>query len=659
MNILMEANLKLDDMPELGTAFAGNYELLSVLGSGASSIVYKAQQKSLEREVALKIFRREHFMEERARKRFTAEAQAVSNLDHPNIAYGVASGVTSDGYAFIAQEFVEGATLEQTLVQQKCLDPDSFRMIFGQVLDALEYAHQNGIVHRDIKPSNLLITESGAAKIVDFGIAKILMSETDAGGDTTTGAIVGSPDYMSPEQAKGATIDHRCDIYSLGAVMFHCLCGRKPFEADTPMHVMYMHSNEQAPPLKLPAGSSLNEQKLNRMLQKCLAKRPEDRYQNISELREELFDACAILKMPSGQRKSLVLLSCVVMLSSLLLLFIYFTKIMQRQDQASPVNAGSQYRPSESLGVSISNDPEHLLRKGNEERDHGKNGDLESKRKCLRQSIAHYQKAIQILKNAKKPNIFLLYTAHMGYYKTMEEMVCLGPDSQESMKMRTEMRELLLNALKLIKKDWNYERAFIYRELGTNDYALGKVREAEENFKMSCKLKEMSSKLDLDLCPEARKYELENDIVEKDTGESLESTYEYLAHISLNVHKNKRAAKEYYDRLFHYVYDRGEHYVVIPMNFHRLACYVDFLRQEGQRREALGLADRLYKSAQANEDLRYRSNCFYEIAVVFHDLKEDSKAQSCLSLAIADMPQQDLQLRDKCEKLQAKLKLPK
>ena len=216
----------------------GQYQIIEVAGKGGMAVVYKAFQPSLNRYVALKVLPDYLAQDEQFVMRFEQEARAAAALRHPNIMviYDVGQ---EGGTHYIAAEYLEGATLSQAIaVQRGPLPLPRIVNIINQLASALDFAHQRGLVHRDIKPSNAFIGADDHVTLMDFGIAKALQGGAQM---TRTGTMVGTPEYMSPEQAEGRQIDQRSDIYSLGVMLYQLLTGRVPFQAETPTAVLLAH----------------------------------------------------------------------------------------------------------------------------------------------------------------------------------------------------------------------------------------------------------------------------------------------------------------------------------------------------------------------------------------------------------------------------------
>ncbi|NQU07655.1 MAG: serine/threonine protein kinase, partial [Candidatus Abyssubacteria bacterium] len=263
------------------TKTIGRYRILGEIGEGGMGVVYKAEQISLGRLVAMKVLPRRLAGDSSFVRRFLNEARAMAAVNHPNIVliYDVGQEGETNYYTM---ELVDGVSLEDILLQQSVLSSNRAVNVVAMILNALGHMHQCGIVHRDIKPSNIMIDRSGTAKLMDFGLALQEKSERL----TRAGGIVGTPEYMSPEQAAGGTATALSDIYSLGVVFYELLTGNVPFEADTPLGVIHkIREEEPASPRsinpRIPAG-------LQRIVLKMMAKDPKDRYQNCRAILADL-----------------------------------------------------------------------------------------------------------------------------------------------------------------------------------------------------------------------------------------------------------------------------------------------------------------------------------------------------------------------------------
>lgn len=261
----------------------GRYHILEQLGEGGMAVVYKAYDTRLERHVAVKVILPQKQHAEKFIKRFEREAKALAQLSHPNIVKVIDYG-EHEGLPFLVMEYLPGGTLKQKLSGKPMPWREAVQILIP-IARALSYAHQQKIIHRDVKSSNILITDSGEPMLSDFGIAKIL--EADETLDLTgTGVGLGTPEYMSPEQAQGKNVDARSDVYSLGIVLYEMVTGRKPFQADTPYAVVIKHVNE---PLPSPKQYSINlPSGVENILYKSLAKDIQNRYKSMGEFEKSL-----------------------------------------------------------------------------------------------------------------------------------------------------------------------------------------------------------------------------------------------------------------------------------------------------------------------------------------------------------------------------------
>ncbi|HEC23742.1 MAG TPA: serine/threonine protein kinase [Chloroflexi bacterium] len=265
----------------------GNYEIVELIGKGGMASVYRAFQPSMNRHVAIKIMSRQISDDEVFVRRFKNEAQLIAQLEHAHILpvydFGEESGVL-----YIVMRYLPTGSLAERIPPEGMPLEDAER-IFSQIASALDYAHSRGIIHRDLKPGNILIDQQGNAFLTDFGIAKSLEHTLNL---TKTDSVVGTPAYMSPEQALGEPLDARSDIYALGVVLFEMLTGKTPFRGDNPMTVMLKHINEPPPrPARLKAGI---HQAVENVVLKSLAKRPDDRYQRAGDMAAALKYAVAL-----------------------------------------------------------------------------------------------------------------------------------------------------------------------------------------------------------------------------------------------------------------------------------------------------------------------------------------------------------------------------
>ncbi|MEE4545321.1 protein kinase [Streptomyces sp. V4-01] len=262
----------------------GRYRLTGRLGRGGMAEVFAAEDVRLGRIVAVKLLRTDLAEDPTSKARFTREAQSVAGLNHHAVVAVYDSGEdrTATGTVpYIVMELVEGHTIKDLLSGPTPPPADQALLIVSGVLDALAYSHHHGIVHRDIKPANVIITMTGAVKVMDFGIARALHGA--ASTMTQTGMVMGTPQYLSPEQALGKTVDHRSDLYATGCLLYELLTLRPPFVGETPLSVVYQHvQDEPRPP------SQVNDRvppELDGLVLRALAKHPDDRFQTAEEMR--------------------------------------------------------------------------------------------------------------------------------------------------------------------------------------------------------------------------------------------------------------------------------------------------------------------------------------------------------------------------------------
>jgi serine/threonine protein kinase len=249
----------------------GPYRIISQIGQGGMATVYKAFHAAMNRYVALKVLPSQLANSFEFASRFRQEAQIIANLEHSHI-LPVHDFGEDQGYAYLVMRLLESGTLKDTMHNQ-VLALEEIDCYFSQLADALAYAHAHGVVHRDVKPSNALVDAQGNLFLTDFGIARLLENSRQL---TSTNAMMGTPDYMSPEQAQGLTVDRRSDIYSLGIILYEMVTGRVPFEAETPLAVVL---KQISAPLPLPSSIKPDLPKaIERVLLKALAKDPQDRF---------------------------------------------------------------------------------------------------------------------------------------------------------------------------------------------------------------------------------------------------------------------------------------------------------------------------------------------------------------------------------------------
>ncbi|MCB2160535.1 SUMF1/EgtB/PvdO family nonheme iron enzyme [bacterium] len=266
-------------MPQYIGREIGGIRILEKIGEGGMAKVYKAYQSAFDRVLALKILPDYYSSDEKYIQRFQQEARVIASLEHRHILPVYAVGEET-GTAYLAMRYIKAGTLKDVLVRapDNQLPIADTALVIYQIAQALDHAHRRNIIHRDVKPSNVLMDMDGYAYLMDFGIAKILEGTTEL---TATGAALGTPAYMSPEQGLGKAVDGRSDIYSLGVMLYEMLTGRKPYRADTPMAVMLAHVHE---PLPLPRFINPDiPEEIERVILKALAKDPSDRFQTAGE----------------------------------------------------------------------------------------------------------------------------------------------------------------------------------------------------------------------------------------------------------------------------------------------------------------------------------------------------------------------------------------
>ncbi|GAB2927404.1 MULTISPECIES: protein kinase domain-containing protein [Streptomyces] len=278
----------MSDAPEQwgsgGLVGDGRYRLTHRLGRGGMAEVFAAEDVRLGRTVAVKLLRSDLAEDPISKARFTREAQSVAGLNHHSIVAVYDSGedvVNGTPVPYIVMELVEGRTIRDLLLNAEAPGPEQALIIVSGVLEALAYSHQHGIVHRDIKPANVIITTNGAVKVMDFGIARALHGASTT--MTQTGMVMGTPQYLSPEQALGKAVDHRSDLYATGCLLYELLALRPPFVGETPLSVVYQHVQDIPVPPSEVAQAAPPE--LDGLVMRSLAKDPDDRFQTAEEMR--------------------------------------------------------------------------------------------------------------------------------------------------------------------------------------------------------------------------------------------------------------------------------------------------------------------------------------------------------------------------------------
>ncbi|MCW2574852.1 MAG: pknB [Modestobacter sp.] len=268
------------------------YEIGGVLGRGGMAEVHRGRDLRLGREVAVKVLRHDLARDPSSQVRFRREAQAAASLNHPAIVavYDTGEDRTPSGATpYIVMEYVEGETLRDVLRRERRLTPERAMSLTADICAALDFSHRNGIVHRDVKPGNVMITPQGTVKVMDFGIARAVSDS--AATMTSTAAVIGTAQYLSPEQARGEGVDARSDVYSAGCLLYELVTGTPPFTGDSPVAVAYQHVREDP---RTP--SSINPEippELDAILLKAMSKNPANRYQSAADMRADLLRAVA------------------------------------------------------------------------------------------------------------------------------------------------------------------------------------------------------------------------------------------------------------------------------------------------------------------------------------------------------------------------------
>ncbi len=268
------------------------YEIGGVLGRGGMAEVHRGRDLRLGREVAVKVLRSDLARDPSFQVRFRREAQAAASLNHPAIVAVYDTGedrTTTGATPYIVMEYVEGETLRDVIRREGHLEPERAMSLAADICGALDFSHRNGIVHRDVKPGTVMITPQGTVKVMDFGIARAVSDS--AATMTSTAAVIGTAQYLSPEQARGEGVDARSDVYSMGCLLYELVTGAPPFSGDSPVAVAYQHVREDP---RLP--SSINPEvppELDAILLKAMSKNPANRYQSAAEMRNDLLRALA------------------------------------------------------------------------------------------------------------------------------------------------------------------------------------------------------------------------------------------------------------------------------------------------------------------------------------------------------------------------------
>ena len=275
----------------VGETLSEKYRLDEHIGGGGMGEVYRAEHVMMKKTVAVKVLRPEVVHHENVVERFRREAQAAANIDHPNVCGATDFGKTDDGDFYLVMEFLDGETLSERLAREGTVSADEAIAIGDAIAAALERAHELGIVHRDLKPDNVMLLsrpgEDRALKVLDFGVSRVQMAE-DTPSITQTGAIFGTPQYMSPEQTSGEEVDLRADLYALGALLYELVAGRPVFQAEESVRVMAAHLEEPVVPPSQVEGAIAIPPDLERVILELLEKDPADRPQSATDVRGRL-----------------------------------------------------------------------------------------------------------------------------------------------------------------------------------------------------------------------------------------------------------------------------------------------------------------------------------------------------------------------------------
>ncbi|HEY1093313.1 MAG TPA: Stk1 family PASTA domain-containing Ser/Thr kinase [Glycomyces sp.] len=264
----------------------GRYEIGEVVGYGGMAEVHRGRDLRLGRDVAVKLLRADLSRDESFLIRFQREAQNSASLNHPNIVAVFDTGEDA-GIPYMVMEFVNGRTLKEVLLAEGRFDPATACEVVADMCSALDFSHKHHIIHRDVKPGNVMLSDTNQVKVMDFGIARALASGQAT--MTQTSAVIGTAQYLSPEQARGETVDARSDVYAVGCVLYELLVGHPPFTGDNPVSVAYQHVREEArPPSELNPNVPAS---VDAVIMKALAKNPENRYHSAGEMREDLIRA--------------------------------------------------------------------------------------------------------------------------------------------------------------------------------------------------------------------------------------------------------------------------------------------------------------------------------------------------------------------------------
>ena len=294
----------------IGMVIDQRFKIVSRLGSGGMSQVYKAEHLIMQKDLAVKVLHPEESAKANSMERFQQEARAISALDHASIVRVYAFGCSDAGKLYLAMDYLEGPSLAELISREGALDWQRVARLCMQMAEGLDHAHRRGVIHRDLKPSNVIVLQDASGnetvKIVDFGIARLTeQSGKEARQLTLAGNTCGSPPYMSPEQCRGDLVDQRSDIYSFGCMIYEMLSGRRPFYAATNMELMHKHIKQSPKYFKLLSADLVIPHSLEAIVRKCLEKDPANRYQRMQDLHDDLAVVGTASKSEELLKKSL------------------------------------------------------------------------------------------------------------------------------------------------------------------------------------------------------------------------------------------------------------------------------------------------------------------------------------------------------------------
>lgn len=420
----------------VGTILDGRFLIERLLGRGGLGTVYQALHRETDRRVAIKILLPHQSQQEKNVRRFQHEARILHRLEHPNIAQVYGFGVTNDGSVYLTLEYLHGPNLKE-LIGPEGLGTDEIIYFFKQIALAVAYAHGRGVVHRDLKPHNVMIVSREKAlhkdvKVLDFGISKLLVADDlDYQKLTSTGVILGTPAYMSPEQATTALPDFRSDIYSFGCMLYEALSGEPPFQKESYPELISAHLKEAPPPIKIEAGDTARKA-LAKLAAKCLEKEPHDRFQSMNRIIElldeieEEGDADVEQLVPTNKstRSFRVPLRMVATILVALLVAVTLAQILLSTTYPPPPSPDDLQQPQNELGFK-----EEAQRLRNEAGLAAEANDYPRCNKLLKQAAENYQRAFEKSRGiaAQRTNLY-------------EQASCLGYASMEEKDLREAAR---------------------------------------------------------------------------------------------------------------------------------------------------------------------------------------------------------------------------